>query len=65
MQHDDERAGLLQLARHEREHAQGPGIVAEADDLFQGAGFIRTAAELGKAQSVQPWQASQQIDIFG
>ncbi len=65
MQHDDERTRLLQLLRHEREHAQGTGVAAEAGDLLQRTGHIRAAAELGKAQTVQPWQASQQIDIFG
>ncbi|MGY4484329.1 hypothetical protein ACVWWR_003520 [Bradyrhizobium sp. LM3.2] len=65
VQHDDERARLLQLRRHEREHAQIAGIVAEARHLLQRTGRIGAPAELGEAQSVQLWQTSQEIDISG
>ncbi len=63
VQHDDERARLLQLRRHEGEHAQIAGIVAERGDLLKRAGGVG-AAEFGEAQAVQP-QASQEIDVSG
>ncbi len=65
MQHDDERARLLELRRHEREHAQVSGIVAEARDFFQRAGHVRAPAEFGKAQTIHLWQMSQESEISG
>nr|WP_249141622.1 hypothetical protein [Bradyrhizobium diazoefficiens] len=65
MQHDDERARLLQLRRHERKHAQGAGIITEARHLLQRAGDIGAPAKVRQAQPVQLWQTSQEIDISG
>jgi hypothetical protein len=65
MQHDDERARLLQLGRHECEHAQVAGIGAEAGDFGKRAAQARASPQLGQTQPIQPWQTSQEIDISG
>jgi hypothetical protein len=58
MQHDDERARLLQLRRQIREHAQASRIRAEAGDFRQWAVLARAARGFGQAQTIQLWQTS-------
>src|SRR5262249_53774640 len=58
MQYDDERARLLQLRRHEREHAQVTRIGAESGDLRQRAAQAGASRGFGETLTVQLWQTS-------
>src|SRR6185312_6018260 len=68
MQHDDQRARLLQLLGYEGEHAQRTGVRSEINDFEKRTVDAVTQATTKPGQSVEPIelrQMPQEVDIIG